>query len=240
MHWPDGRRGRGGGGSAGRLTVTSTLDGLPNLPAMIRWIATLKVPSGDQVTEVDFLIDGKLTWIGYDSPYVFGSGDEGPYEGYLFTTWLSPGAHSFAARMLNSAGRTAAGTVTAQVSPPLPPPARLRGIWTRVMTARDVARARVMSRPPPPGRWKLDHQRVRPPQPRRLGLHAGRVVRQLPLVGLRPPPDPDTGPRGVPEPAGHLGRDLDPGRAGITARIRLSNPVARRAARRIDDVGGYG
>lgn len=41
--------------------VTSTLDGEHSVPLRTRWIATPH-PAGAIVTQVDFLIDGKLAW----------------------------------------------------------------------------------------------------------------------------------------------------------------------------------
>jgi hypothetical protein len=61
--------------SSAKLKVTSTLDGLAALPHRIHWQAFPR-PSAD-VTEVDFLIDGKQLWVEHNSPYFYG--DDGNY-----------------------------------------------------------------------------------------------------------------------------------------------------------------
>src|SRR5579859_6621171 len=73
--------------SSARFTVTSTLDGLSSLPHRIHWQAVPK-PSA-AVSEVDFLIDGKVFWVEHVSPYFYG--DDG---NYLVTTFLAPGPHA--------------------------------------------------------------------------------------------------------------------------------------------------
>lgn len=57
-----------------RLAVTSSIDGKKVLPQMTRWVAHPNVAPAD-VTEVDFLIDGKLRWVEHRSPYNYGSDD---------------------------------------------------------------------------------------------------------------------------------------------------------------------
>ena len=71
--------------SAARLTITSTLAGHTSLPHRIYWQATPSVP-GTDVSEVDFLIDGKVYWVEYNAPYFYG----GNYN-YLVTSFLPPG-----------------------------------------------------------------------------------------------------------------------------------------------------
>ncbi len=50
------------------LRVTSTLDGHATLPHRIHWQAFPSVPATD-VSEVDFLIDGRLGWVEHNMPY---------------------------------------------------------------------------------------------------------------------------------------------------------------------------
>jgi hypothetical protein len=132
---------------------------MKTLPTLIQWIATPK-PFGATLTEVDFLIDGKVIWIEHQAPYVFGGDDNGADDGYLVTTWLSPGSHRFTVRATGSAG-TATETVTAKVHAAAPPPRALRGTWTRTVTPADLARN--VPNPgqiPPTGQWELVFDKV--------------------------------------------------------------------------------
>lgn len=138
-------------GASPALSVTSTLDGVRTLPSRIRWIAT---PKPSIVTQVDFLIDGKVIWTEKNPPYVFGGDDDGTNRGYLVTTWLSPGTHRFTVRATGIGGATASRTVTAKVLAAPRPPAALRGTWTRTVTPADLTRA-VPENRPPTGQWEL-------------------------------------------------------------------------------------
>lgn len=140
--------------SSAKLSVTSTLDGHTTLPHRISWVATPSVPPAD-VTEVDFLIDGKVTWIEHTAPYVFGGDDNGANRGFLFTTWLSPGMHTFTARVIDTDGRKSANTVTARVPLAPQPPAALKGMWARTMSGQDITKAGATQAPPPTGQWKI-------------------------------------------------------------------------------------
>ena len=155
-----GATGRSSAAGAGSFGITSSLDGRTSLPFRIRWIATPTgdTPTGDSVTTVDFLIDGKLIWIEHAAPYVFGGDDNGANEGFLITTWLTPGSHQFTAQATTANGETASDTVNATVEQPPLPPAPLRGFWTRTVTKADLEKAGLA--PPPAGRWKLIFDRV--------------------------------------------------------------------------------
>jgi hypothetical protein len=50
--------------------VTSTLDGHTTLPHRIHWQAFPSGPSFD-VSEVDYLIDGKQLWVEHNAPYYY-------------------------------------------------------------------------------------------------------------------------------------------------------------------------
>jgi hypothetical protein len=130
------------------LKVTSTLDGHAALPHRIHWQAFPSVPSAD-VSEVDFLIDGKLGYVKHHTPYFYGS-----VGNWLVTSFLTPGEHTFTVRVITTGGHTATDTATASVTAPPAPPAALAGTWTRVVTPADVQKA-TSSQPPPPGRWQV-------------------------------------------------------------------------------------
>ncbi len=145
------------------LAVTTTIDGKKVLPQQSRWIAHPNVAPAD-VAEVDYLIDGKLRWVEHLAPYNYGSDDEKGHLGYLFTSWLAPGRHSFVARVKTTNGQTATDVVTARVLPAPAPPAALSGTWTRMMTAQDAAKSSPKyggkDNIPPTGKWRLVIDRV--------------------------------------------------------------------------------
>ena len=138
--------------------VTSTLDGKRSIPLRTHWIATAH-PAGAIVTQVDFLIDRHLAWTEMNSPYVFGSDDDGTNLGFLITTWLRPGRHSFTVRAIGESGRVVSDTVTARVTAAPQPPTALQGTWTRTMTQQDITNAG-LTLGPPTGRWQLVFDRV--------------------------------------------------------------------------------
>jgi hypothetical protein len=105
--------------------VTSTLDGKTVLPQRIHWLGFPKLPS-TRVREVAFLVDGKVRWIEHGAPYSYS--DDG---GYLVTSWLKPGLHSFTVRATSTSGKKAVDTVTARVVSPPTLPSTLAGSWRR-------------------------------------------------------------------------------------------------------------
>jgi hypothetical protein len=129
--------------------VTSTLDGHASLPLRMHWQAFPTVATVD-VSEVDFLIDGKLGWVEHQTPYVYGNDGN-----WLVTSFLAPGEHTFTVRAISTDGATATDTVRAVIAaPPGPPPPLGAVSWTRLVTSADVAKA-TSGHPPPPGRWFL-------------------------------------------------------------------------------------
>jgi hypothetical protein len=131
------------------LAVASTLDGHATLPHRISWVAKPSVAESE-VSEVDFLIDEKAAFVEQHAPYVYGRDG-----GYLVTTFLTPGAHSFTVRVITVGGQSATSTVKAAVATPTAPPGGLaRTSWARTMTASDQ-KAATSSEPPPTGRWGL-------------------------------------------------------------------------------------
>ncbi len=104
------------------------------LPLKIRWLAHPRVPTG-RISEVDFLVDGKLRCVERYAPYNYGSDDRHGHLGYLVTTWLAPGKHRFTVRVVLATGPKASHTVVARVLPAPKPPAALAGKWRRMVTA---------------------------------------------------------------------------------------------------------
>ena len=87
----------GAGATGQAFKVTSSLDGKTVLPHRIHWLAA-PLPRSTKV-KMEFLIDGKLAWHEGSAPYTFA--DDG---GYLVTSWLTPGKHTFTARATARAG----------------------------------------------------------------------------------------------------------------------------------------
>jgi hypothetical protein len=125
-------------GAPEQFTVTSTLDGKTVLPQRIPWLARPSLPPS-QITEVDFLIDGKIRWIEHRSPYSYGDDGES-----LVTSWLSPGKHRFAVRALGAGGQAATDTTIARVLPAPDLPTALAGSWRREVDTSSLG-------PLPPG-----------------------------------------------------------------------------------------
>lgn len=118
-----------------------------------RWLAYPKLPA-NQVSEVDFLVDGKVRWIEHDPPYTFA--EDG---GYLITTWLDAGVHRFEVRVTDTRGRRASDSVAARVRLAPSPPRQLAHRWKRIVTAADQRKSG-FGDPPPAGRWEIVIDRV--------------------------------------------------------------------------------
>ena len=111
--------------------VTSTLDGKKVLPRRIAWIATTPGlrRSGLKSGGIGFLIDGKIADFTDNAPFTYaGAG------GYLVTTWLRPGPHTFTVRAHAKDGTVVDDTVTARTVAPAAPPSALVGTWVRTVT----------------------------------------------------------------------------------------------------------
>ena len=128
--------------STPKLTVTSTLDRLTALPHRIHWQAFPSAPAAD-VSEVDYLIDGRQLWTEHEAPYFYGSDDN-----YLVTSFLMPGKHTFTVRAVTAGGQTATDTVTATVAAAPRPPASLTGTWKVFLKQNSPDM-------PPSGDWRL-------------------------------------------------------------------------------------
>jgi hypothetical protein len=138
------------GRDAKSFTVTSSLDGKTVLPLRIRWVAQPNIPT-EQVKEVDYLIDGHRAWVEHHAPYYYGS-NEGNYGNSLVTSFLKPGQHTFTVLALTTSGQKATDTVKARVLAAPPPPAKLAGAWTRIVTPDDLKKGPAG---PPAGPWTI-------------------------------------------------------------------------------------
>lgn len=107
------------------LTVSSTLSHRQVLPHRIRWLGNPSLPPS-KIREVDFLIDGRLSWVEHHAPYSYG------YDGnYLVTSWMRAGRHAFTVVAVAIDGRRATISTRARTSAPNPPPSALAGSWQR-------------------------------------------------------------------------------------------------------------
>jgi hypothetical protein len=107
--------------------LSSSLDGKTVLPHRIHWTASIGLTPA-QLGTFAFQIDGKTRWIGNKLPAVYADGN-----GYLVTSWLTPGKHTFTVRAYARDGRIATDTVAARTLPPPNPPAALVGTWRRTV-----------------------------------------------------------------------------------------------------------
>lgn len=143
--------------AAAPLKITSTLDDREDVPLRFRWLARPSVPE-EQVSQVDFLIDGKLLGVEHEAPYNYGSDDFHGHLGWLVTSWLKPGTHRFTARARLDDGRTASDTVIARVhGAPAPPAPLAASRWQRKVTKRAISEN---GGDIPAGTWQLVFDRV--------------------------------------------------------------------------------
>ena len=110
--------------------VTSTLDGKKVLPRRIVWTVNVS-PAFPKSGLVDFLIDDKT--VGFN--YIKTSDTYPDTGGYLVTTWLKPGTHTFTSRVRPPGSQvTIDDTVIATTVAPAAPPAALAGTWERTVS----------------------------------------------------------------------------------------------------------
>jgi len=125
------------------FTVSSTLTDSQILPHRIHWLGRPSLPPA-KIREVDFLIDGRRSWVEHHAPYSYG------YDGnYLVTTWMKPGLHTFTVVAVARDGRRATISSQAQTLAPKPPPAALAGLWHRKLSAAEAGSSG------PSGMWTL-------------------------------------------------------------------------------------
>jgi hypothetical protein len=131
--------------AAPAFTVTSSLAGKKVLAHRAHWVANPSLPEA-RISEVDFLIDGKLHWIEHHRPYIYGGLDG---DNYLITSWLRPGMHRFSFRAIATDGHTATTYSAARVLPAPAAPAGLDSTrWTRQYSQSEAGEA-------PAGLWSL-------------------------------------------------------------------------------------
>jgi len=145
-----------------QFKVSSTLDGKTVLPHRIHWLGYPSL-THSKVAKVEFLIDGRLAWVEHGAPYVYGSDHNGQQEGYLVTSFLSPGKHRFVTQATSTDGSTATDTVVARVLPAPAPPAALAGTWQRKIDAAEVPKPGSAGNPTStivaPGRWTITFEK---------------------------------------------------------------------------------
>lgn len=115
------------------FAVASTLSGKHVLPHRIHWLGTPSLPPS-AIREVEFLIDGKPSWVEHHSPYTYG------YDGnYLVTSWMKPGLHTFTVVAVATNGRRATIATRARTPAPRPPPSALAGHWHRKLSKAEAS-----------------------------------------------------------------------------------------------------
>jgi len=141
--------------SQGRLT-SSIREGA-ELTDPVRWQAELRGLTAADVSEVRFLIDGKVEHVEGLEPYEFAGA-----HNLLLPGTLAPGSHTFAvdARLVDGSRLTAAST--ANVSRRAEPiPAAVVGKWTRTVEPAEIRRTEKFRNPKygeplPVGRWTVE------------------------------------------------------------------------------------
>ena len=128
------------------FTIGSSLTGMKVLPHRVRWVGYPSANVGSR--GVDFLIDGKLVMRNRQPSHAFGEvgrdASGSVKSGFLVTSWLTPGMHSFTVRACSPSpcytdtqfpgarpAVIATKTVVARVVAAPIPPAQLAGTWTK-------------------------------------------------------------------------------------------------------------
>src|SRR4051812_42404281 len=141
--------------------VSSSISDGATLTRAVTWRVGVQ-PAGDDVAEeVEFLVDGKKTWVERESPYVFND------DGQVLAPWLlGNGPHTLVARVKTGGGATDS-TAHVTVHTSLAANKQITGTYHRVVTKADVKRVQPYRIPskgafgeiPPLGRWTL---RIKP------------------------------------------------------------------------------
>ena len=124
--------------SATRLptpTVTMTIADHARLTRAVPWQVTISAADAT-VREVDFLIDGRQTWVEQEPPYSFDD------DGQLLTPWLlGNGRHILTARAVMGTGATADATAHVVVGTHVAGNTEVAGTYRRTVTRSDQQRA---------------------------------------------------------------------------------------------------
>jgi hypothetical protein len=136
--------------------ITSSIREGAELTGPVRWKAGLTGLTAADVSEVRFLIDGKVEHVERLEPFEFAGA-----HNRLLPGTLAPGSHTFAvdARLTRGGRLTAASTANvSQRARPIP--AAVVGTWTRTVTPAEVARTERFRNPEdgdplPVGRWTV-------------------------------------------------------------------------------------
>jgi hypothetical protein len=143
--------------AAARGEITSSIREGAELTDPVRWEARLRDVSTADISEVRFLIDGKVQHVERLEPYQF-AGD----HNLLLPGTLAPGSHTFAVDARLGGGGSLTAASTAEVSRRSQPvPAAVVGTWTRRLTPSEVSRTDDFRRPEygeplPVGRWTVE------------------------------------------------------------------------------------
>ena len=113
-----------------KLSVSSSITDGAHLVAPLPWSASV---TGEDVTAVDFLIDGKVLWTEQNTPYFFND------DNNLLPPWLlGPGAHTLTVRASSPSGATASQTSHVTVSAAPKVPRVLLATFQRKLTQADL------------------------------------------------------------------------------------------------------
>jgi hypothetical protein len=143
--------------AAAQGEITSSIREGAELTDPVRWQARLKGVSVTDVSEVRFLIDGKVEHVEGLEPFQF-AGD----HNLLLPGTLAPGSHTFAVDARLAAGGRLTSASTADVSRRAQPiPSAVIDRWTRTVTPAEVKRTddfreAAYGDPLPVGRWTVE------------------------------------------------------------------------------------
>lgn len=139
-----------GTGSDGRpatrvLRVISSISDGATLTQAVEWTAVpAGVDTGDPVTRVEFLIDGRRRWVDRHRPYFFNA-DHNALHPWI----LARGAHRLAVRLRTRHGDQASTVAVVTVAGRPAVPAAIAGVWTRRRGHSHREQGR-----PAAGRWR--------------------------------------------------------------------------------------
>jgi hypothetical protein len=137
--------------------ITSSIREGAELTEPVRWQADLSGLSAVDISEVRFLIDGKVEHVERIEPFEFAGS-----HNLLLPGTLAPGSHTFAVDARLGDGRRLTAASTAKVSRDAQPiAAAVLGRWTRTVARAEVSRTEKFRNPEhgeplPLGRWTVE------------------------------------------------------------------------------------